>query len=122
MYIIPRTVYTIVFNIDIDDRALRQLQENLKKLGGERSVPLADLLTPEFMATYTSFPDLNSFFEASGLFPRDADSKTISSVLEEKRAALDAWTAKESSCKSWDDLLATAGREYIRRELFRGLN
>ncbi len=110
-----------MFNIDIDDRPLRKLRENLRKLEGDKTVPLTDLLTPEFMAAYTSFPDLDSFLEASGLFPRDADSETFSSVLEEKRTELDAWTAKESSCNSWDDLLATGGREYIQRELFQGL-
>ena len=78
LYIHPACSYTIgappilefvvlkITGLNELSKKLDTLAGNVAKLNGTHQVPIAEMLTPEFMAGHTRFANIDEFFDASG--------------------------------------------------------
>lgn len=91
-------------------RKLDRLQNNVQELNG--SVPLRDILTPEFMSRETKFSSVKAMFEST---PFKIESQDDFRALAQDQ--LDAFIREHTKFSSWQDLLKAGGLEYAKRKL-----
>jgi hypothetical protein len=104
-----------ITGLDDLERKLNQLQHRAEMLAGEHEVPVAELLTSEFMLLNTDFESVEAMFEASGYKVRS--SADLAAIPDEP---WDAFIRSRTRFGSWKDLLAAAADEYLRRRLTEG--
>jgi len=93
--------------VNINDEKLKELQRKLKDLKGEKRIPLSDLLPDDFIRKYTDFQTLPAMLDASGI----ENEEHIGSEEFSK------FVATHSRFSSWEEMLNTAGPEYVKRQL-----
>ncbi|MEQ1758235.1 MAG: hypothetical protein ABL986_07950 [Vicinamibacterales bacterium] len=98
----------------LDDirRHLRQSQQHAESLSGTHDVPIAKLLTSEFMLLNTDFESVDAMFAASGY--KIESSQDLKSVPDE---AWDSFVRSRTRFGSWEELLSEAAKEYLGRRL-----
>lgn len=94
------------------EKRLKQLQKDSDGISGDNEIPLKDLFTPTFMTKYTKHSSINSFFEAS---PFTLESQEDLETIPEDE--LDSFVSKNTSFKSWQDMLGEAGAEWTSTQL-----
>lgn len=93
-------------------KTLGRLAQNAEELGNVNSIPLAELLTPSFIAEHTQFKSADEFFAAGGL--NVGDQKAFEALPPEK---FDAFVRSVSSFASWADMRNSAGEQWAKRKL-----
>jgi predicted transcriptional regulator len=98
--------------IDELKQKLKDIGERAEELEGSRSVPVTDLLAPEFMRAHTRFKDAQGLFDASGFkIENAADFKAIPD------ADWDAFIQSVSDFSDWRSMLEAAVKEWTRQRL-----
>lgn len=93
-------------------KKLGQIADNASRLHGNHSVPLAELLTPKFMATHTKFATVNAMFAASGY---EINSKEdLENIPEE---AWDDFIRSASDFSNWRGMMDTAVKDWTTGKL-----
>lgn len=98
--------------LDEFEKSLDALAARADELSKTTSVPLAELLTPEFLAANTTVASLEQFFESGGL--RVDSSEDLEAV---PAAEMDTHVRSVSAFQSWGDMLQAAGNEWAARKL-----
>ena len=124
LYIHPACSYTIgappilefvvlkITGLNELSKKLDTLAGNVAKLNGTHQVPIAEMLTPEFMAGHTRFANIDEFFDASGFqVISAADFEAIPTE------PLDEFVRTESSFESWEAMAAEAGKTWALKQL-----
>ena len=101
-----------VKGLDELQRRLKDLSRRAENLSGTHSVPLTDLLTPEFLAGCSCFGSADQMFEASGF---KVESKEDFEAIPD--ADWDSFIRGNTSYASWDLMLGEAVKEHMAREL-----
>lgn len=98
--------------LDNFQNELKKLQNNLEKLEGTQSVPLDDILSPDFMSRFTNFSSFNELIEKSGY--------TVEVQEDFERIPDNEWDefiSANTQFSSWQDMLDLAGYEYSQQLL-----
>lgn len=95
-----------------DTSGLKQLKADLEAIQGNHSVPIFDLLSPDFFAAHTRFKDFYEFFEGAG-YP----CSTMEDLERVPDDELDAFIAKETRFKDWQELQHEALGEWLKKTL-----
>lgn len=90
---------------------LQKISENLTSLSQQSSVSMTDLFTPEFMASHSSVPSIEAFFEQAGL---DGSPEGFPQIAE---ADIDAAVQRLTSYGSWGEMKARAGEIWAAKRL-----
>jgi hypothetical protein len=101
-----------VKGLDELTRTLGDLAKRAKKLDGTRTVPLEELLTPEFVRAHTRFQDAEGLITASGF--------KVDSASDFKAIPDEEWNAfirSASDFADWDSMLGAALKEWTARKL-----
>jgi hypothetical protein len=89
---------------------LDTLQRRAQNASGP--VPFEDLFPPEFMRRYTSFKSIEDML--GGFDPPILSAEDFQRVPDPE---WDAYVVKGTRFKSWHDMQARAGQEYVSRRL-----
>lgn len=90
-------------------RSLQKLEHKAEQIGGVRSVPLEEILTPTFLIRHTNFTSVEDLFQKSDYSiesPEDFDN-----IPQED---WDVFIAGNTLFSSWQDLLSTAMAEQVK--------
>jgi hypothetical protein len=90
---------------------LDKLQKNLKKLQETTSVPLVELLNPNFVTSHTKFSSAQEMFEASGFTINSQED--FAAIPTDK---LDEFIRDNSTFPSWREMLSSANKSWLARE------
>ncbi len=102
--------------IKSDMSGLKRLAENAKKLEGTTTVMVMDLFSPAFMSKYTKSHDFGSFCELGGFTVETAED--FAAIPDED---WEAHVIASSSFSSWAEMQQSAGAEYLKAQLFKGM-
>lgn len=92
-------------------KGLKELQKKMEALAETRSVPLTELLNPEFVSACSKYASAQELFNASGVEIDTPDK------LEQNRSKLDEFLSKNTSYGNWSDMLSAAGVAYMKAKL-----
>jgi hypothetical protein len=88
-------------------KGLKELQNKLKAIDDQQSVPLTEMLTPSFMASCSSFTSAEELFEASGFeVNNNEDFKAIPD------SDWDLFIGNNTSYPNWSEMLKAAGTQW----------
>jgi hypothetical protein len=93
-------------------RKLNELQRKAEQMNGQHSVPLGELFPEEFMLRQTDFSSIAGMIDASG-FP----VVTGDDFAAIPREVWDAFVKERTRFLSWEEMRATAMREWATRQL-----
>lgn len=94
------------------ERELTKLSNNTTELASTSSVSFGELFTSEFMKKHTQFNTLDDFFKAGKLdIQSQEDFKAIPDNVLDKHVVL------YTNFSSWQEMLDTAGSEYVKHKL-----
>lgn len=87
------------------DKVLKRIEKASDEASGDYQ--LSELLTADFLTKYTSYTNIDDFFNASPI-----DVSIINDEIKEKFEQEDfsEFVAANSKFTSWDDMLAEAGK------------
>ena len=91
---------------------LGDLARKSKELDGQHSVPVSELLTPNFVSQHTSFSSADEMFKASGF-----NTETQEEFGEIPDDDWDSYIRSISSFDCWQSMLAAAGQEWAKQKL-----
>jgi len=91
-------------------RKLEELARRAEQLHGTHNVPVAELLTPWFLASCSGFASLDEMLQASGFNDFGAAPETDR----------DAFIKKNTSFDSWHKMLAAAAAAWTKKQLGLG--
>lgn len=92
---------------------LSQIAENAKNLNGPYDVPMNELFNDEFIASYTKFSDLDSFFASS------FDTSEPGFLDRISLRELDSFVAENSQFSSWTEMVQSAGEKRAKAKTFK---
>jgi hypothetical protein len=101
-----------VRGLDELKRKLDALARRARRLEGTHSVRLRDLFNPDFMERYTEFSSIDEMVESSGFDVESADD--FKRILDD---GWDTFVASRTRFRTWKQMLAKAGEEYIVKKL-----
>jgi hypothetical protein len=93
-------------------KGLDELQKKLETLEKIKSVPLGELMPPIFMTENTQFESVEGMFESGGF---KADNEEDFKAIPDNE--LDEFISKNTKFQSWQDMLNSAGEEFIKNKL-----
>jgi hypothetical protein len=97
-------------------KELQQRLENLKNsaeaLGGEHSVPMKELLTPDFLATCSTLSSVDEMFERSGF--KVESQEDFAAIPDD---AWDEFIRTNTSFFSWEEMLQSATAAWAKAKL-----
>lgn len=93
---------------------LKKLQKNLEDMEGTHTVPITDVLTPEFVSSHSRFPDFETLLAEAGITTKEEFEAYPD-------ADFDAFIAANTNFESWLDMQRQGGAAYTKRLLFKGL-
>lgn len=93
--------------VKVDRSGMDRFKRNMKKLSGEHSVPLTELMPDTFMRTYTQFSTLQAMLEAG----------RIQDPTEIKSEAFSQFVSEHSQFAGWDEMFRKGYVEYAKRTL-----
>ncbi len=94
----------------------KKLAKNLKGMDGSNQVQWTDLMTSGFISGCSPYNDLEHFFAASGF--------EIKSTEDFEAIPDNEWEdfiLNNTSFDSWEDMQKTAMKDYVQKQLFKGL-
>jgi hypothetical protein len=101
----------------LDDflRDLNRLQQRLQRLEGSHSIPFSEMFPDEFMLLNTEFQSIVDMIEMSGFRVETADD--FKAIPDDE---WDAFVRSRTRFTSWEEMRATAGNEWMSRQLGDG--
>jgi hypothetical protein len=90
---------------------LKDLQEKMDALANKKSVSLSDLLSPNFMASCSSFKNAQELFDKSGF---KIDSKEDFAAIPDD--AWDKYISQNTKYNSWSDMQRAAHEDWLKRQ------
>ena len=91
-------------SFSFDDSRLRQLQQKISELSGEKQVPLKELLPDDFIRRNTDFETLQTMFDASGIEnPEEIGNEKFSEFI-----------SSNTRFHSWQEMIEAASAEYFK--------
>ncbi|VXB17100.1 hypothetical protein [Pseudomonas sp. 8O] len=97
-----------------DLSGLKKLQKNLEDMKGARTVPITDVLTPEFVSSHSRFPDFETLLAEAGI-------TTMEEFAAYPDDDFDSFIAANTDFESWLDMQRHGGAAYTKRQLLKGL-
>jgi hypothetical protein len=94
------------------ERQFEELRQRAESMSGEQSVPLTDLLTPDFLAACSTFSSADEMFERSGFSVES--QKDFAAIPDD---AWDAFIRANTSYFSWKEMLDAAGAAWAKGKL-----
>ena len=91
---------------------LKKMQNKLEEVEGTRSVPMDELLNPDFMIRFTNFSSFDDLIEKSGY-----TVKTEEDFERIPDKEWDEFISVNTQFSSWQDMLNLAGYEYFQQQL-----
>ena len=91
---------------------LNDLQRRAQNINGTHSIPVSELMTPDFMRRYTNFANFDAMVEASGF---KAGTKVEFEAIPEDQ--WDAFIASATRFSNWQSMLSEAGKEWATKKL-----
>lgn len=91
---------------------LNKMQKGVEEINNQEKVSFDELFTDDFMEEHTKFQTLDSFFEASGF---DVSSSEAFAAIPDED--MDKFVAENSEFDTWEDMLSTAGQEYMLKKM-----
>lgn len=101
-----------ITSFDNFERELEKLQNMFEKVEGTRSIPMDEILNPEFMIRFTIFSSLDDLIEKSGY--------TVETEEDFERIPDKEWDefiSAHTQFSSWQDMLDLAANEYFQQQL-----
>ena len=92
-------------------KGLKELQKKIEALAEPKSVPLTELLTPQFVLACSKYSSAQELVDASGI---DIGTRE---KLEQNRSELDEFLSKNTSYSSWSEMISAAGVAYMKTKL-----
>ena len=93
-------------------KTLSDLAKRAQELHGEHSVPVNELLTPDFVSAHTRFANVEALFAASPF--KIETSEDLEAVPD---AEMDAYIRSISSFPDWSSMLGAAGELWASKRL-----
>lgn len=93
-------------------KKLSALAENAKRLEGQHSIPVTELLSPSFVSSCSKFQSAEELFAASGFKIDCAEDFKAIPDLE-----WDAFIQANTSYHHWEDMLKAAGAIWTKKAL-----
>jgi hypothetical protein len=93
-------------------KTLNDLKNKVESISGEQSVPISELLTPDFLATCSTFAAADEMFDRSGF---KVDSQEDFAAIPD-----DLWEEfirSNTSFLSWREMLHAAGTVWAKNKL-----
>lgn len=91
---------------------LRKLSERAKKLDGQSSVQLTEIMTDSFVAKNTSFRNFDELINSSGF---KADSQEDFDAIPDNE--WNDFISTNTNFTNWQDMINSAGAIYVRKQL-----
>lgn len=91
-------------------KKLDTLAKNVRKLDGQHSVPVPDLLTPTFVARHTRFKSADELFDNSGF--KIESPEDFKAIPDEK---WDAYIRSVSNFDGWNSMMSEATGEWAKK-------
>jgi len=101
-----------ITGLDKAINSLKDLQNRAERLDGTHSVPVNELLTPQFMQQNTKFASFDDMLAASGF---KAETQAEFEAIPDKE--WNAFIARETEFADWQSILSEAGAEWVKKEL-----
>ena len=100
--------------IKSDFSGLKKVQRNLQDMAGTHTVPITDVLTPEFVSNHSRFPNFETLLTEAGITTKEEFEAYPD-------AGFDAFIAASTDFESWLDMQRQGGAAYAKRQLLKGL-
>ena len=101
-----------ITGLDKFRRQLEEFQNKIESVSGEQSVPLNELLTPDFLATCSTFSSADELFERSGF---KVESKEDFAAIPDE--PWDEFIRSNTSFFNWKEMLQAAGAAWVKSKL-----
>lgn len=98
--------------LDKLQRKLNDLQRRAQNLNGTHSLPVSELMTPDFMRRYTNYANFDAMLEASGF---KAETKAEFEAIPDDQ--WNAFIARVTRFQDWQSMLNEAGKEWATKQL-----
>jgi len=98
--------------LDELQRRLEEMSNKAKEIEGEHSVPVTDLLTPEFLSDCSAFSTVEELFEASGFNIKSQED--VEAIPENQ---WEWFIQQNTSYTSWSEMLQAAGAIWARNKM-----
>lgn len=95
-------------------KKLKRISDNAQRLerSGPQSVPLTEILNPQFVSSHTRFADVDSLFKESG-FKIDSQ-EDLKAIPDDE---WDQFIRRETTFASWKEMLSVAGAQWAKKQL-----
>lgn len=93
-------------------KRMESLSQAVKNIEGQQSVPLAEMLTPNFVMACSRFQSANELFEASGFEIKTEEN--FKAIPDDK---WDDFIRSNTSFSSWKEMLGAAGTAWTKAKL-----
>jgi hypothetical protein len=93
-------------------KKLNDLKNKVESISSERSVPISELLTPDFLATCSTFSSAAEMFERSGF---NVESQEDFAAIPDD--PWDDFIRSNTSFLSWREMLQAAGAAWAKNKL-----
>lgn len=93
-------------------KSLKDMERKAKELEGGVNVGFGDLFNEAFMAKYTTFRNIDEFFDKSPF-----KIKTEEDFDKVNPQELDQYVCDHSQFEDWEDMKGTAGTEWLAKQL-----
>lgn len=91
---------------------LSKLSKNIESLQGEHKLPIAEVITPDFLSGCSSFSSVDQLIEASGFKVESAED--FRSIPDDE---WDTFIRCNTNYSSWDEMLADASKDWALQKL-----
>ena len=102
--------------MEFDLRGFDQLEKNLSELSGTHSIPLDDLMTPDFISSCSQYSNFEELIEASGL---KVESKEDFAAIPDQE--WEQFIQTNTSYEGWIEMQQAAGISFYAANLTKGL-
>src|SRR4051812_48234134 len=93
-------------------KTLNDLKNKIESISGEQSVPISELLTPNFLATCSTFASVDEMFERSGF--KVESQEDFAAIPDDP---WDEFIRSNTSFLSWREMLQAAGAAWAKNKL-----
>ena len=93
------------------EQELKNLDKKFKKIGGTHSVPMEELLSPDFMVRFTNFSSFDELIEKSGYVIETQED--FDKIPDNE---WDSFIITQTQFSSWQNMLELAGSEFVQKQ------
>jgi len=101
-----------VTGLDQFRQKLDDLKNKVQSISGERSIPINELLTPDFLAACSTFSSAEEMFERSGF--KVESQEDFAAIPDD---AWDDFISVNTSYLNWQEMLQQAAAAWVKARL-----